>query len=228
MIVQIYAVTSVADALKMADLGVDQIGFVAGAYGEVHGELTFAQARAIADALRNRATASALTMSTDPAEILRMAAEVQPDIIHISSDTEAVGPDALAQLRQTLPARIQLMKAIHVSGPESVATAAACAAAADILLLDTKAAGFPGVGATGLTHDWGISRQIVETVGRQARVILAGGLTAANVAAAIEAVQPWGVDSNTGTNLPGDPVAKDWARVEAFVKAARSTDSPTR
>ncbi|RME98705.1 MAG: hypothetical protein D6768_16685, partial [Chloroflexi bacterium] len=65
MIVQIYAATSVADALKMVELGVDQVGFVAGDYGEVHGELTFAAAAAIADALRGKAASSALTMSTD-------------------------------------------------------------------------------------------------------------------------------------------------------------------
>jgi len=55
----------------------------------------------------------------------------------------------------------------------------------------------------------------------QARVILAGGLVPENVQQAIDTVQPWGVDSNTGTNLPGDPVAKDMTRVEAFVKASK-------
>jgi len=222
MIVQVYAATSVADALKMADLGVDQVGFVAGDYGEVYGELTFAQARAIVEALRGRAAASALTMSTDVAEIVRMAAAVQPDIIHISSDTEAVGVPAMMQLRQALPAHIQLMKAVHVGGPESIDDALRFAAVSDILLLDTKVTGMPGVGATGLTHDWNISRQIVEQVGHAAKVILAGGLVPANVAQAIAVVQPWGVDSNTGTNLPGDPVAKDWAKVAAFVRQVKN------
>jgi phosphoribosylanthranilate isomerase len=52
-------------------------------------------------------------------------------------------------------------------------------------------------------------------------VILAGGLTPENVGAAIQSVQPWGVDSNTGTNIPGDPVQKDLARVKEFVQAAK-------
>ncbi|MCQ3978373.1 MAG: phosphoribosylanthranilate isomerase, partial [Anaerolineae bacterium] len=210
MIAQIYAATSVADALKMVELGVDQVGFVAGDYGEVFGELTFAQARAIAAALKGRATSSALTMSTDVAEIERMAEAVQPDIIHISSDTEAVGVEAMRELRRRLPKTIALMKAIHVGGSESIDTALQFAAVAEILLLDTKVTGMPGVGATGMTHDWNISREIVAQVGQQARVILAGGLVPANVGAAIAAVQPWGVDSNTGTNLRGDPVKKDW------------------
>jgi phosphoribosylanthranilate isomerase len=221
MIVQIYAATTVADALHMARMGVDNIGFVAGDYGEVYGELTFAQAGAIAEALKGKAASSALTMSTDVAEILRMAAAVQPDIIHISSDTEAVSVAAMAELRQKLPQNIALMKAIHVAGPESIDIAARFAAVSDILLLDTKADGFPGVGATGVTHDWDISRQIVARTTGQANVILAGGLVPENVQQAIKIVRPWGVDSNTGTNLPGDPVVKDMALVEAFVRAGK-------
>jgi phosphoribosylanthranilate isomerase len=225
MIVQIYAATLAKDALTMADLGVDQIGFIAGDYGEVHAELTFAEARAIVEALQGKATSSALTMSTDIAEIVRMAGTVQPDIIHISSDTEAVGVEAMQHLRQVIPRRIALMKAIHVDGPESIDTALRFAAVSDILLLDTKVAGLPGVGATGVTHDWALSRQIVERAGDQAKVVLAGGLTPENVAQAIETAQPWGVDSNTGTNLPGDPVVKDMARVREFVKKAKRSSN---
>lgn len=222
MIVQIYAATSVADALKLVELGVDQIGFVAGDYGEVYGELTFAQARAIVEALRGQAVSSALTMSTDVAEILRMAAAVQPDIIHISSDTEAVDVAAMTELRAQLPPQVALMKAIDVEGPESVAVARRFAEVSEILLLDTKVRGMPGVGATGVVHDWAISRQIVNAVAGQSQVILAGGLVPENVAEAIAVVQPWGVDSNTGTNRPGDPVVKDMARVAAFVRAAKN------
>jgi phosphoribosylanthranilate isomerase len=222
MIIQIYAVTSVVEALRMAELRVDQIGFVAGDYGEVHAELSFTQARAIADALRGRAVSSALTMSTDLDEIGRMARAVQPDVVHISSDTEAVDTGQMEHLRRSLPADIALMKAIHVEGPESVAVALRFAEVADILLLDTKVTGLPGVGATGVLHDWNVSREIVERVGSRAKVILAGGLTPENVAEAVKTVRPWGVDSNTGTNLPGDLVVKDMARVEAFVVQAKN------
>jgi phosphoribosylanthranilate isomerase len=221
LIVQIYAVTSVDQALAMARLGVDHVGFVAGDYGEVHGELSFAQAGEIAAALKGKAASSALTMSTDPAEIVRMAQAVQPDIIHISSDMEAVDVAAMKWLRERLPASITLMKAIHVSGPESVETALEFAQVAELLLLDTKIPGMPGVGATGVTHDWSVSRQIVAQIGNSAKVILAGGLVPENVRLAIQTVRPWGVDSNTGTNLPGDPVAKDMERVRAFVEEAK-------
>jgi phosphoribosylanthranilate isomerase len=92
----------------------------------------------------------------------------------------------------------------------------------DLLLLDSKGRGLPGVGASGLTHDWSISRRIVAAV--PLPVILAGGLAAANVADAIRAVRPAGVDSNTATNLPGDPVAKDLGRIREFVAAVRAAN----
>lgn len=113
------------------------------------------------------------------------------------------------------------MQAISVTGPASIAEAVAYAAVADFLLLDTQSPDIPGIGASGMTHDWSISRAIVEAV--HVPVILAGGLSPDNVAEAIRAVRPWGVDSLTHTNrpLPGGGFRKDLDRVRAFVAAAR-------
>jgi phosphoribosylanthranilate isomerase len=219
MIIQIYAFTKPEEAAAAAHMGVDQIGFVAGKYDLVPGELTFAEARALVEALPEGTTSSAITMSTDTDEILRMVAAVQPNILHISTDLEDVPVEQMVELRQRLPPEVRLMKAIPVYDASSVAEAQKFAVVSDILLLDTKVTGFPGVGATGHVHDWNVSRKIVETAGIP--VILAGGLSAENVAEAIRVVRPWGVDSNTATNVPGDPVEKDLDRVAAFVRAVR-------
>jgi len=72
-------------------------------------------------------------------------------------------------------------------------------------------------GATGKTHDWKASRRIVESAIRP--VILAGGLTAANVGRAIMQVRPAGVDSHTGVEAPDG--SKDPALVRAFVEESR-------
>jgi phosphoribosylanthranilate isomerase len=58
-------------------------------------------------------------------------------------------------------------------------------------------------------------------------VILAGGLSADNVADAIATVRPWGVDSFTHTDIPGHRGKKDPARVRAFVAAARRAFAQT-
>jgi phosphoribosylanthranilate isomerase len=91
---------------------------------------------------------------------------------------------------------------------------------ADFLLLDTYDAGTRQFGALGRTHDWSLSRRIVDDVGIP--VILAGGLGPENVAVAIAAVRPAGVDSKTRTDRP-DGTGKDLAKVEAFVTAAKLT-----
>lgn len=210
----------------MVDLGVDHVGFVAGEYGLVPRELSFEQARKIVEALPAHVTSSALTMATSPDEILRMASLIRPAIVHISTDPFEVDLAAMATLRQHLPPQIRLMKAIPVGDDSSVTLAQQFAPVLDILLLDTKVVGMPGVGATGVTHDWQVSRQIVQRVDKP--VILAGGLTPKNVAEAIAAVRPWGVDSNTGTNLSGDLGTKDFAKVQDFVRQAKGASNHDR
>lgn len=220
MIVQIYAFTRIEQALAAVELGVDHIGFVAGDYGLVPGELSFKQARDLVNALHRKAVCVALTMATEVDEILRMVETVTPDIVHISTDLDIVDVIAMEDLRRRLPGSIRLMKAIHIQGERSIQDAIRFAPVSDILLLDTKVAGMPGIGATGKVHDWSLSRRIVEAV--SVPVILAGGLTPDNVAQAISVVNPWGVDSNTGTNIPGSTVEKDMLRIASFVSAVRS------
>lgn len=73
-------------------------------------------------------------------------------------------------------------------------------------------------GATGLVHDWAISRRLVEFSPRP--IILAGGLNPENVAEAILAVHPAGVDSHTGVEGPDGRKSAD--KVRCFVEASLS------
>ncbi|HIC89402.1 MAG TPA: phosphoribosylanthranilate isomerase [Anaerolineae bacterium] len=81
------------------------------------------------------------------------------------------------------------------------------------LLLDTYHPVLPG--GTGRTGDWTLAARVA----RDYRVLLAGGLTPANVAAAVAQVRPWGVDVSSGVEAA--PGHKDHAAVRAFVQAAR-------
>lgn len=83
----------------------------------------------------------------------------------------------------------------------------------DFHLLDTRVEGVPG--GTGETFDWSLTRERLSRV----PVILSGGLTAKNVAGAIEAVRPWGVDVASG--VEAEPGAKDPEKLRAFIAAAR-------
>ena len=223
MIIQIYAFSNTEDAILATKLGVDQIGFVAGEYGKVHGELSFEACVEITNALRGKGTSVALTMSTNIAEIVGMVKFVNPNIVHISTDTYDIDVQAMQVLRQKIPSHIQIMKAIPVENTQSIDLAIEFSNTCDQILLDTKVTGFPGIGATGHTHDWNISKKIVEKVNCPG--ILAGGLSANNVIEAIKVVKPWGVDSNTSTNVDGDKVQKDMDRIAAFCTSVRGNSN---
>jgi hypothetical protein len=90
---------------------------------------------------------------------------------------------------------------------------------ADFLLLDSHEPGDGQIGALRRTHDWRLSRTIVDRVPMP--VILAGGLGPDNVAAAIAAVGPAGVDSKTRTDRADGP-GKDLDAVGRFVAAAKA------
>ncbi|MGQ9669948.1 MAG: phosphoribosylanthranilate isomerase [Desulfosoma sp.] len=88
----------------------------------------------------------------------------------------------------------------------------------DALITDTQDPETGACGATGKTHDWNVSRWIVERCGKP--VILAGGLTVENVAEAIRTVRPAGVDAHTG--LEDASGRKDAKKVAAFLRKAQA------
>jgi phosphoribosylanthranilate isomerase len=114
--------------------------------------------------------------------------------------------------------RFGLIKQLYVTGPESIEQAQTYSGVVDAILLDTKTK--EGMGGTGQTHDWNISKKIVETVKKP--VILAGGLNPGNVQAAIEAVRPYAVDVASGVeNSPG---IKDKEKIKEFLQKVKKYD----
>mgnify|MGYP001825368677 FL=1 len=217
--VQIYTMQSAAEAAAVAALGVDHVG-VTPSHRGLPGEVDDATAADICAALRGRATSVALSVETDAETVERMVAIVQPDILHLCGPPGELGPAAVADLRRALPG-VGMMQAIAVTGPEAIATAQSYEDVADFLILDSVTPDVPGVGAAGTVHDWAVSAAIVSAV--DVPVVLAGGLSPDNVADAIEAVHPWGVDSLTCTNrpLPSGGFRKDLDLVERFCRSAR-------
>jgi phosphoribosylanthranilate isomerase len=108
--------------------------------------------------------------------------------------------------------------AISVTGDESIALAKTFEDSADTVILDSMNQETGARGGTGKTHDWTISRKIVEST--LFPIILAGGLNRDNVADAIKAVRPYAVDVNSGVSNPRG--TKDFLKVKAFVERAKS------
>lgn len=221
MHIQIYTMQSADEARAVIARGVDHIGITPGAYG-LPGEVDLETAQAIVQASRGFAVTVALSVDSDLEAIVAMVSTVQPDILHLCGLENTLLPEAVWRLRDRLPSDVAIMQAISVAGPEAVDMALAYHDVADYLILDTQAPDIAGIGASGVVHDWSISREIVRQV--HIPVILAGGLSPENVAEAIRIVQPWGVDSLTHTNqlLPGGGFCKNLDRIRQFVAAARA------
>jgi phosphoribosylanthranilate isomerase len=217
VIVQIYGVTTPEDARMVVDAGADHVGVVLeedlGAWDAVDAGAV----REILAELRDVTTVG-LSLATEDAEIRRTIDTLAPQVAHVVRITETWTPDAVAALRARL-APVELMLTVAVRDATAVDTARRFAGACDYLLLDTAHPTTDVVGATGVTHDWAVSRRIVEAVATP--VVLAGGLGPENVVEAIDAVRPAGVDSETRTSRADDKRRKDPRKVRAFVEAAR-------
>lgn len=121
----------------------------------------------------------------------------------------------LKKLRTGLPG-IKLVQVIHVVDQDSVEEARTSAPFVDALLLDSgnRKLAVKELGGTGRTHDWALSRKICEIAGRP--VFLAGGLNRENVADAVAAVRPFGLDLCSGVRTQG---TLDAGKLEGFFKA---------
>jgi phosphoribosylanthranilate isomerase len=140
----------------------------------------------------------------------------------VNAIVEEVGLD-LVQLSghepwdQALEIKRPVIKAIHIRQDADAQSLLARyeVGTAAVVMLDTGAQGADG--GSGQTFDWSVAADF----GKSLPYILAGGLAAGNVAQAIAAAQPWGVDVSSGIERDG---RKDPTLMEAFVRAVR--DAP--
>jgi len=77
-------------------------------------------------------------------------------------------------------------------------------------------------GGTGKAFAWGEAHSFVSAIGSQHPIVVAGGLTPANVGWAVEFLKPWGLDVTSGVETR--PGKKDPEKVRAFVRAVREMD----
>lgn len=157
-----------------------------------------------------------LTSRTEPDDIVDHVRATGVRAVQIVQDVPTATRRAV---RAALP-DVSILQVVHVEGPSALDEARRAAEGADYLLLDS---GRPGaqvaeLGGTGRTHDWSVSADIV--AGSQVPVLLAGGLRPENVAEAIAAVRPWGVDLCSGLR---DGAGKlDPARLQRFMASVRA------
>lgn len=140
-----------------------------------------------------------LTCQEDPAAIIDQQRRLRVNTIQIC---DRLPEGSHRVLREALPG-VSLVQVVHVTGPEAVAEAIEVAPHVDAVLLDSgnQSLAIKELGGTGRTHDWSLSRKIREAI--DVPMFLAGGLKPHNVAAAIQEVQPFGIDVCSGLRTDG-------------------------
>jgi phosphoribosylanthranilate isomerase len=195
--VKICGVTTPGDALLCAGAGADLIGL--NFYPKSPRYLSRDRAGAIVSALRSAPNPPVLVgvFVNESAQTMKaVLEECRLDLAQLSGDedqgvVESMGERGFKAIR-TYPSQI---------------------AGHPFLLLDAHAAG--QYGGTGQTADWAQAAELA----RRCRLLLAGGLTPDNVAAAVARVRPWGVDVASG--VESAPGVKDRSKVVQFIQQAK-------
>lgn len=189
-------------------IGADAVGFAF--YPPSPRALTADAAAALRRRLPSWVAAVGFFVNAQPAEVDRIAREVGLDVAQLHGDE----PPAQAALLRT-----RWWKAIRIAagdGPrEDVAAALLAYRDAEFCLLDSASAGY---GGSGRTFDWSL---VPADSGR--RLVMSGGLDAANVGEAIARIRPFAVDTSSGIQ-GANPREKDVGRMEQFMEAVRLAD----
>ncbi|UFH48474.1 phosphoribosylanthranilate isomerase [Pseudomonas sp. KNUC1026] len=198
---KICGITRVEDALAAAHAGADAIGLVF--YAKSPRAVTVQQARAIVQALPPFVTTVGLFVNASRCELGEILDAVPLDLLQFHGDETPAQCEGHGR---------PWVKALRVRAGDDIT--AAChayrASGARGVLLDTFVEGVPG--GTGQAFDWSLV-----PAGLGLPVILAGGLTPANVGQAIAQVRPWAVDVSGGVEAAKG--IKDAGLMKAFTAA---------
>ena len=214
--IKICGITNVDDALAVARAGADAVGLNFYPRSPRHVDLD--TARRIVAALPKEMVKVGLFVNADPPDICRVCDDLGLDLIQLHGDEP---PELLAQLGER-----PVMRALRLGTKglrpvfEYLRRCRELAATPSLTLLDSL---IPGeYGGTGKIADWTAAKQYVAESGLPP-LVLAGGLTPANVADAIRTVRPAAVDTASG--VESSPGRKDLVAVAAFVQSARAAFS---
>ena len=203
MWVKICGITDVDDALLAVALGADSVGlnFVSGSKRQIA-------------PVRGRDIAARLPTETLTVGIFRNEAKERVvDIVNSAGLGAAQlhgdeSPDDVAWVAERVPT---VIKAVSAGTPQALHAAEF---PVPIILVD---AAVPGAGEV---FDWSLT----ESLPKDKHILLAGGLNPDNVAAAIAAVKPWGVDVASG--VEGEPGRKDPSALRRFIQNAKAAGDP--
>ena len=197
--VKICGVTTIDDALACVDAGADAIGF--NFWPQSKRYIPIAEAALIAKRLPAQLRTVGVFVNPEPDEVERAFAAGAIDLAQLHGDES---PEFCARFAG------RYLKAFRLRDRASLQKLADYRC--DLVLVDADSSGY---GGSGQRADVALATEAAAA----RRVILAGGLTPDNVADAIAAVHPYGVDVAGGVER--EPGVKDWIKVAAFVARAK-------
>ena len=208
--VKICGLTRRDDALAAVDLGADAIGLVF--YAASPRAVNIAQAQDIVSGLaRSRVTVVALFVNAAESEIRAVLDKVGIDLLQFHGDET---PQDCARYGVPYIRAVRMRENVDLFEIERIYSGASG------LLLDSYQSGVAG--GTGVAFDWTrVSHHLIKDLTKP--IILAGGLTPDNVAAAIKQVRPYAVDVSGG--VESTKGIKDAAKMAAFIQGVKNANS---
>jgi phosphoribosylanthranilate isomerase len=229
MFIKICANTNLADAQLAAELGADAVGFV---FAPSRRRMNAAQVAEITPHLPGSVLTVGVFATTDAEEIIRDVRKAGLQAAQLHSDPN---PELITQLNDAFEGHVRLIQAVpfNVHSGDNAGFSAALARTLTTpglwaVLVDAARRGKSG--GLGMAFDWELAAQEIRLACNTAAaaseldlppLIVAGGLHSRNVAAAIDVLEPWGVDVASG--VEAEPGRKDPQRLRSFISAARGS-----
>jgi phosphoribosylanthranilate isomerase len=229
MFIKICANTNLADAQLAAELGADAVGFV---FAPSRRRMLASQVAAITPHLPDSVLTVGVFATTDADEIIHTVREAGLQAVQLHND---LNPELIAQLNDAFEGRVRLIQTVpfNVHSGDNAGFSATLARTLTTpglwaVLVDAARRGKSG--GLGMAFDWELAAQEIRLACNTATaasgadlppLIVAGGLHSRNVAAAIDVLQPWGVDVASG--VEAEPGRKDPQRLRSFISAARGS-----
>ncbi|MGM0770177.1 MAG: phosphoribosylanthranilate isomerase [Halobacteriota archaeon] len=215
--VKVCGMRSAEDIDLAVSSGADAVGFITDVPVETPRKIDLKKAQELVYHVPFFVDSVLVIMPGSATEAIDMINYVRPDVVQIHSPLDI---DNMRSVRDDTDVRV--IRTFHVPSEGDVSVSDLVAEIdmlssedlIDGILLDSYVTG--KVGGTGKVHDLSISRKLVELV--DVPVILAGGLTAENVAHCVKQVSPFAVDTASGVETDGK---KDAGKISRFVKEVR-------
>lgn len=214
-LIQVAGIIDQAEAELLMKSGVRYLGFPL-RLPIHHADLSEHEAATIIRNLRPSNRAVLITYLNQAGEIIEFCHSLGASIVQLHGEIDASELRSIKERQRRLAIIKSLVIGLHPI-EQLLDLVQRTALYVDAYITDTFDPKTGACGATGKTHDWRVSRQLVRHSPRP--VILAGGLTPGNVRAAILAVRPAGVDAHTG--LEDVSGRKSQEKVKQFVSEAQ-------